>query len=199
MAASTRVSRISLGRAASRLAVALIAVVLGATVLADPASAAHRTLAAGKSSSIASAFEPVKIAAPAIKLNAKISEIAVSRGNLIPPKAKNTVGWDRGTSLPGATGGTTVMAGHTIGTKQGVFAKLGKLKSGNVVTVTTKAAGKLKYKVTSVKAYAKTGMAKRLKQLYADSGPNQLVLITCSKWNGAKHVNNTIVVATRVG
>lgn len=147
----------------------------------------------------ASAFvgRPTELIAPAIGLDAKVLPIRVVNGTLTPPASSKQVGWDEGTSLTGASAGTSVMTGHTIREDGGAMAKLGTLQVGDSVSVRT-SAGVVAYVVRDVHSVAKTAIGEEMPALYAGDGPNLLVLITCSNWTGSKHTDNTVVVAERV-
>jgi len=49
--------------------------------------------------------------------------------------------------------------------------------------------------VTSVTTYRKKALAKQAAQLFNQSVPGRLVLVTCEDWDGTAYLSNAVVVA----
>lgn len=149
---------------------------------------------------LAQAGAPIRISVPKLGRSADVLPIAVAGGVLTPPANSWKVGWDKQTAVAGAAYGSTVITGHTVhdkgaATEHGAMQGIDALTVGDQIVVET-AKGVITYDVTSVADYDKSAMADQLKQLYDTGVPGRLVLITCTDWNGAKHLQNTVVVAT---
>ena len=56
--------------------------------------------------------------------------------------------------------------------------------------------GLIGYRVTKVRIYRKATLAKDAQEVFSQTGPGRLVLITCYDWNGVEYESNTVVTAT---
>lgn len=137
---------------------------------------------------------PVRIEIPAIDVSAEVRPITPVAGVLTPPDDVRLVGWWEGGAQPGDERGTVLMAGHTYSRGDGVFDHLGELASGERVRVVT-AQGVVSYRVRSVAEYPREEIAELAPQLFATSGQAQLVLTTCSGYDGAHYQRTTVVRA----
>ena len=128
------------------------------------------------------------IAAPVVPLE-------TSGNTLYPPDDATKVGWWRDGAMPGAVRGSAVITGHTVSDGDGVFDHLAGLRTGDRVRLVTEE-GVLRYVVRSDATYRKNTLARRAPQLFSQSSPGRLVLVTCADWNGEVYLSNHVVIAT---
>jgi LPXTG-site transpeptidase (sortase) family protein len=124
---------------------------------------------------------PVRIAIPAIGVDADIEWVAVEDGVMEAPSDPWSVGWYPHFGAPGG-GGNVVMAGHVDWWGYGptVFADLGLLGPGDEVVVTGEDGSEFDYVVSetwTVDANSSKDDVRRI--LYPDGG-EALTLITCA-------------------
>lgn len=142
---------------------------------------------------------PIRVSAASIHLAARVVPITLDGGVLTPPSDVSEVGWWRGSALPGADAGKTVMTGHTVHTGGGVLDRLGSVRAGQRVRVITKRSTVL-YTVRSAQVLSHEQLARRSRSLFGQtSGNGELVLVTCEDWNGVTYVRNLVVTADRTG
>lgn len=153
---------------------------------AKPAHAAHAAHAVGR---------PLQLAIPEIGVAAPVTPIEPRGSALVPPDDPDLLGWWRSGGRPGAVTGTTVIAGHTVHTGGGVFDDLADADRGALVRVRTPD-GVLDYRVRSVTTYSKASLANHAQQLFSQTVPGRLALVTCEDWNGIAYESNTVVLAT---
>jgi LPXTG-site transpeptidase (sortase) family protein len=137
---------------------------------------------------------PVKVTVPGLGISAKVLGIHARGGTLIPPSNPRLVGWWSDGAQPGAAKGSAIITGHTVHDGGGAFDDLDELAAGDAVTVTT-GRGAVNYVVTSVTTYRKKALAKQAAQLFDQSVPGRLVLVTCEDWDGTAYLSNAVVVA----
>ncbi|RZT27413.1 LPXTG-site transpeptidase (sortase) family protein [Kribbella sp. VKM Ac-2569] len=137
---------------------------------------------------------PTGISIPRLGVTAPVVAIDAVHAALTPPSDPSKVGWWSGGAEPGSTRGSAVITGHTVHNGGGAFDNLGKLVPGAVVRVST-ARGQLPYRVATVTTYRKATLAKRAAQLFDQSVPGRLVLVTCEDWNGEVYLSNVVVLA----
>jgi LPXTG-site transpeptidase (sortase) family protein len=137
---------------------------------------------------------PVKVTVPSLGISAKVLGIHARGGTLIPPSNPRVVGWWSDGARPGAAKGSAIITGHTVHDGGGAFDDLDELAAGDAVTVTT-GRGTISYVVTSVTTYRKKTLAKQAAQLFDQSVPGRLVLVTCEDWDGTAYLSNAVVVA----
>ena len=119
-------------------------------------------------------------------------------GVLPIPNAINQASW-WGAGIT-AAGGATVLAGH-INWKgaTGPFAELWDARVGDPVSMVDQSGHPLDYVVTQVITLRKDELPRRAEELFGQSGPHRLVLVTCGgQWVGGKigYAANQIVIAT---
>ncbi|QNE23150.1 class F sortase [Kribbella qitaiheensis] len=134
---------------------------------------------------------------PRLEVSAPVVEISIDEGSLTPPSNPQKLGWWSGGAQPGARLGSAIITGHTVHTGGGAFDNLGQLLPGDTVGVTT-SRGQLAYRVTAVTTYRKQTLAKSAAQVFDQSVPGRLVLITCEDWNGKVYLSNAVVIAQRI-
>lgn len=114
---------------------------------------------------------------------------------LVPPSDYTTVGWWAQGSEPGDGSGTTILTGHTVHTGGGALDNLGSMRVGDSVTL-ERSRQDLRYVVTSVTTYGKGTLAGRAAQVFNQTGPERLAIVTCGDWNGQIYLSNVVVIAT---
>ncbi len=178
---TTRLSNGALGKDAGFVAFA------PAAALSNPALFATTT---------AGELVPAQLAIPGLGVKAGVEFVGKKAdGSMGTPQDFNNVAWYSLGAKPG-TRGSAVFAGHVNNalTKAGVFANLSKIHQGDYVSVADAAGKTLVYKVSSVEempADADTSA------LFAQTGPAQLVLITCDgEWVSSEHQFDKRLVVT---
>jgi LPXTG-site transpeptidase (sortase) family protein len=141
---------------------------------------------------------PGRILLPQIAVTAQVIPIAARGGILFPPSNPRVVGWWSAGARPGARIGSAVLTAHTVHTGGGAFDDLDKLRLGATVTVTT-STGRITYVATSVQNYPKQSLAKHATELFDQTTPGRLVLVTCEDWNGKIYLSNAVVIAEPIG
>lgn len=112
---------------------------------------------------------------PGLHLSAPIVHVGLAGTVMHVPRDPRRVGWWSGGVTPGSERGSAVIVGHVNyrGTS-GVFAALPRLRPGDRVELTNP---DHEFRVAAVRSYPKRdGLPAAL---FAQSGPAQLVLITC--------------------
>jgi hypothetical protein len=120
-------------------------------------------------------------------------------GVLPIPSAINQASW-WGAGLR-AQSGATVVAGH-INWKGAVgpFAELWNSHLGDPVSVVDQSGERFTYHVSQIVTLGKDDLPSRAEELFAQSGPHRLVLVTCGgQWVGGEigYASNQIVIATQ--
>ncbi len=87
-----------------------------------------------------------------------------------------------------------LITGHTVSSGGGAFDNLATLRAGDTVAVGTRK-GQIRYAVSGVTVYGKASLARRAPQIFDQSVPSRLVLVTCDDWNGEIYLSNAVVVA----
>jgi LPXTG-site transpeptidase (sortase) family protein len=140
------------------------------------------------------AGRPVRLVVPRLRVNAPVYPIGAPGGVLTPPSDPQTLGWWDGGAVPGAAHGGALITGHTVHTGGGAFDDLESLRAGDDVRVATNR-GVIRYAVSGVAIYRKASLARDAAQIFRQSGPGRLVLITCEDWNGSIYLSNAVVFA----
>jgi LPXTG-site transpeptidase (sortase) family protein len=140
---------------------------------------------------------PLRLLVPSLHVDAPVIPISAPGGVLLPPGDPQTLGWWSAGAQPGAATGGALITGHTVHTGGGAFDDLDTMKPGEVVRVRT-SDGVLEYAVTDVTVYRKSTLARDAQEIFSQTGPGRLVLITCEDWNGTGYDSNAVVVAERV-
>ncbi len=157
----------------------------------DPERSAYRSLPASA---------PVRLQIPAIGVDAPVVPIEVdSDAVLDPPDDPVQVGWWRRSAEPGAEGGQTVIAGHTVHTGGGSLDEVRSLRKGQTVDLATRR-GTMRYRVRSVQVYDQPELADQADALFGQgAGSGRLVIVSCTDWNGSSYDNNVVVLAQPLG
>lgn len=163
-----------------------------AAVPARRAGRPRATRAAARTGSV-----PEAVVVPALGIRAPVQAIELLGGALTPPADPARIGWWAEGAAPGAATGTAVLTGHTVHTGGGAFDRLEELTPGDGVTVRT-TAGPSTYEVRSVQVLSREQLARRSADLFTQSGPARLVLVTCEDWDGTAYRSNVVVTALPV-
>ena len=144
--------------------------------------------------------KPVRLMMPTLGIKAPIKPIEVSpEGALDPPRNARDIGWWQRSARPGAQRGQTVLTGHTVHTGGGSMDRLGKLRPGQKVRISTPK-GPMVYRTTRVVTWSKTELSRRAMDIFGQKRrTNRLVMITCTDWNGSSYDSNVVVFAEPLG
>lgn len=141
---------------------------------------------------------PVRLEIPALGIEAPIVPIGLQDAAiLVPPEDPSVLGWWRSGAAPGARTGTALLTGHTVHSGGGALDDLEQLESGDHIVVWSSAAH-LDFRVQRVSVLSKEQLANEAEQLFSQSVPGRLVLVTCEDWNGTEYESN-VVVTGRLG
>lgn len=140
---------------------------------------------------------PRRLVVPMLGVDAPVVPIAAPGGVLLPPSDPQMLGWWRDGARPGAARGGALITGHTVSAGGGAFDDLDTLRRGDEVRVRTPDRV-LRYEVTGVRVYRKARIARDAEQLFSQTVPGRLVLITCEDWNGSFYESNAVIFAERV-
>ena len=137
---------------------------------------------------------PRRLVVPALGIDSAVLPIGTDDGVLVPPSDPSELGWWRDGARIGAAHGSVLITGHTVHTGGGAMDHLADLEVGDEVTVETRT-GVAAYRVVSVTYFPKQTLAAHATQVFDQSGPHRLVLITCDNWNGSAYDGNTAAIA----
>jgi LPXTG-site transpeptidase (sortase) family protein len=143
------------------------------------------------------AGRPVRLVIPALDVTAPIIGVDAPEGVLTPPGDPELLGWWRGGAVPGARTGSSLVTGHTVHAGDAPMNDLEHLVAGDDVLVDTDV-GRISYVVTFVRIFRKASLAQSSAQIFSQSVPGRLVLITCEDWDGEKYLSNVVVIAVPV-
>lgn len=147
--------------------------------------------------------EPLRIGIPAIGVDAEIIAVGVdSQGELeVPPLERPMLaGWYRLGPSPGEPG-NSVIVGH-VNTRRygrGVFFDLGRLRQGDLITVTRADGTVVRFAVDDVRLFPKPGFPSQA--VYGGAGPSRLRVVTCGgryDRNTRDYLDNLVVFASRL-
>jgi LPXTG-site transpeptidase (sortase) family protein len=139
---------------------------------------------------------PYTLRIPRIGVDAPIVPIHSNQDRvLLPPRDPGIAGWWSDGAAPGAAHGSAVLVGHTVRNNGGgVFDHVGTLDSGDTIEVQGSNTA-LTYQVQSVDVLSKDQVAHDAEQIFTQTGPGRLVVITCDDWNGTTWQSNIITIA----
>lgn len=141
---------------------------------------------------------PTAISIPSLAVRAPVVGVRMdASGGLTPPSDPQVLGWWSQGAPVGSLRGSTLVTGHTVHTGGGALDDLEDLKVGAQVRARTDG-GVQDYVVSAVRTYSKGRLARRAAQLFSQSVPHRLVLVTCEDWNGTAYESNVVVVAQPV-
>lgn len=123
---------------------------------------------------------PVRLAVPAVGIDAPVDPVAVTPDGLLQlPADVHRIGWYRFGPAPGQLQGSAVLAGHVDSWNQGLGA-LGRLRSvepGQPIVVTDAAGRVTRWQVLTRQLVVKKQVP--LPDLFTRTGTPRLVLLTC--------------------
>lgn len=141
---------------------------------------------------------PLRLALPRLGVDVPVVETTAPAGILVPPPDPQVLGWWADGAVPGARRGSALVTGHTVSTGGGALDDLELMRVGDRVRVRT-AAGVIGYRVTGVRTYRKASLAQDAHELFSQTVPGRLVLVTCEDWDGSVWRSNVVVMARPVG
>lgn len=139
---------------------------------------------------------PYTLRIPRIDVDAPVVPIESNEDRvLLPPRDPSVAGlWGDG-AAPGASEGSAVLVGHTVRNNGGgIFDDMGSLRRGDTIEVEGSNSA-LTYRVQSVDVLSKDDVARDAEQIFTQSGPGRLVVITCDDWDGTVWRSNIITIA----
>ena len=139
---------------------------------------------------------PYTLRIPRIYVDAPVVSIESNEDRvLLPPRDPSVAGlWSEG-AAPGASEGSAVLVGHTVRNNGGgIFDDMGSLRRGDAIEVEGSNSA-LTYRVQSVDVLSKDDVARDAEQIFTQTGPGRLVVITCDDWDGTVWQSNIITVA----
>ncbi|CAN5344998.1 class F sortase [soil metagenome] len=141
---------------------------------------------------------PRRLVIPALGVDSEIVPIAAAGGTLTPPGDAQQVGWWSAGAEPGAERGSALVTGHTLSRGGAALQDLETLEVGDRIAVRT-VNGRIGYRVRTVETLAKSALAAQAGELFSQSAPGRLVVITCEDYDGSTYLSNVVVTATPVG
>jgi LPXTG-site transpeptidase (sortase) family protein len=140
-----------------------------------------------------------RVRIPRIGVDAPVVAIQANENRVLdPPRDPSVVGWWSDGAAPGETRGSAVLVGHTVRNKGGgVFDDMGDLSRGDSIEV-DKSDSTLSYRVKSINVLSKEEVARNAEEIFAQTGPDRLVIITCDDWDGSAWRSNIVTIATPV-
>ena len=147
-----------------------------------------------KPRTVQAAGEPDRLIVPKLGIDHPVIDIYASDGVLVPPGDPQVLGWWASGAKPGARYGGALITGHTVSSGGGAFDHLETLDRGDRVKVRT-SSGVVEYAVTGVTIYRKATLAEDAEQIFSQTVPGRLVLVTCEDWNGTTYLSNAVVFA----
>jgi hypothetical protein len=122
-------------------------------------------------------------------VKAPIVPVELNSGSLVPPSNPSVIGW-WGQKV-NASAGTTLLVGHTVHDGGGKFDDLEDTRVGSTIKVSG-----VRYTVSDVQVMSKKKLAKLAPDLFNQSGPHKLVLVTCEGYDPATRTYSDNVVVT---
>lgn len=142
---------------------------------------------------------PRTITIESIGVRACIERVGVDQNKQVAvPTNIHTAGWFEGSAIPGEAG-VSLIDGHVLGRyTDAVFAKLGTIKAGAVISVELGNGTVRDFEVFSMKTYG-LDEAQSVFLQKADGVSNQLTLITCGQYNQAANTyDKRVIVQARL-
>lgn len=190
-------------RTVAALALALMAAAIGAAVLVPRLTAPSAggdtpprpsPTATAPATASPPSGAPVRLAVPSIRVDAPVEQVGTTpNGDMDTPRDPSDVAWYAPGVKPGLPG-DAVVAGH-LDTAGGpaVFARLGMLQLGAIVTVHYAGGGSARFRVSRIASYA---VDDEPAYLFGTDGGPMLTLITCAgAWDGAQYTHRLVVDA----
>jgi LPXTG-site transpeptidase (sortase) family protein len=140
-----------------------------------------------------------RVRIPRIGVDAPIVAIRANENRVLdPPRDPSVVGWWSDGASPGEARGSAVLVGHTVRNNGGgVFDDMGELSRGDTIEVDGSETT-LTYRVKSTDVLSKEEVARNAEEIFARTGADRLVIITCDDWDGSAWRANIVTIATPV-
>jgi LPXTG-site transpeptidase (sortase) family protein len=140
-----------------------------------------------------------RVRIPRIGVDAPVVPIQANQNRVLdPPQDPSVVGWWSDGAAPGETRGSAVMVGHTVRNQGGgVFDSMGDLSRGDTIEVDG-SDSTFSYRVRSTNVLSKEEVARDAEEIFARTGPDRLVIITCDDWDGNSWQSNIVTIAMPV-
>jgi len=183
--ASAVAGAVGLGHVLDRGAAAGSATAGAALVVPAPASTPQA----------ARAVRPTSVSIPSIKVDSSLEDLGLSAaGVLQPPSDPRQAGWFDGGTVPGQTG-PAVIVGHVDSLSgPAVFADLRLLHPGDTITIALSSGDTVRFQVTAVDRYPKSGFPTAA--VYGPQPSPELRLITCGGvFKDDSYLDNIVVYA----
>jgi LPXTG-site transpeptidase (sortase) family protein len=134
--------------------------------------------AAGVPTTAAAAPRPVELSVPDLGIEASpVVPVGVDSGGELEVPAASDVGWYRFGSPPGEPGSSVLAAHIAYDGVDGVFRHLAAVEIGAAVEVGLEDGTTVTYRIVGLADYEKAELP--LDDVFDESGPDRLVLITC--------------------
>lgn len=188
------------GSVTTRVIRAVLPYVILAAVVLAPSAVVWRSWLRATAAPMAGAepSDPERITVGSLGIrDAEILPMALDDGVLHPPDNPRQVGWWNRSADAGADRGVVLLTAHKVSGGNGVFEHLVDIRPGAEVELAG-AAGSYLYRVDSVRVITKERLAVESSELFSQSGPHRLVLVTCEDWDGRTFESNSVVVASPV-
>jgi len=168
--------------------------------LIPPADAAGQSPAAVTPAPATVAGPPARLTISTLTVDAPVDPVLSVGRVLRPPDDPLRVGWWIASSPAGSDRGSTVIVGHvdTAAAGPGALFRLTELRPGTDIVLHTAEEELVRYSVTTLIDYSKTGDLPA--ELFRTSGPPQLTLVTCGgEFDEAteSYSDNIVVTAVR--
>jgi hypothetical protein len=135
------------------------------------------------------ALTPTRLRMPGV--DAAVVPLVLDGTSLTPPADPQTLGWWG--RRAGTTQGVTLLVGHTVHTGGGQLDHLEDVTVGSSVAVNAVA-----YRVTNNTIMSKSDLAADAAELFDQTGPHRLVVVTCEDYDAAtgEYASNVVLTAT---
>jgi len=145
------------------------------------------------------AATPRRLEIPALDVSADVLPIEMDmKGVLTPPDDVQSVGWWQRSARPGADSGQVLVTGHAVRTGGGALDHIGELAEGDEIVLRS-GRRTTRFRTTEVLTRTRAQVARQAEELFGqDRGDGDLVLVTCTDWDGDAWQSNVIVLADRV-
>jgi LPXTG-site transpeptidase (sortase) family protein len=142
---------------------------------------------------------PYTLRIPRIGVDASVISIQSNEDRVLePPRDPTVAGWWRDGAAPGESEGSAVLVGHTMRNKDGgVFDHVGTLRAGDTIEVHGSDSA-LTFRVQSVDVLSKEEVARNAEEIFDQTGPGRLVVITCDDWDGTVWRSNIVTIAAPI-
>lgn len=137
---------------------------------------------------------PERLVVEGLDVDAPVVPIDVTDGVLVPPASPQVLGWWQGGAAVGAEQGSALITGHTVHSGGGALDDLETLEPGDEIVVQGRNR-EMSFRVASVQVLGKGQLAERAEEVFDQTGPPRLVVITCEDWNGSGYDSNVLVTA----